>query len=122
MAKKKTEKTKDVVFAPGDTVKVHVKIPEEEGKVRIQTFEGVVIGKRGGQVSKTFTVRRVSYGEGVERVFPLASPMIDRIEVVRKGKVRRGKLYYLRQRIGKSTKISEEKEEQKEAQEANIEV
>jgi large subunit ribosomal protein L19 len=109
MARKKNDAPKLVDFKTGDTVKVHVKIQEEEGKVRIQVFEGVVIRKRGGGVSETFTVRRVSYGEGVERIFPLHSPIIDRIELVRKGKVRRSRLYYLRDRKGKSAKIAEKK-------------
>ena len=110
MAKKKTDVPRLVDFSPGDTVKVHVKIQEEEGKVRIQVFEGVVMRKRGGGVSETFTVRRVSYGEGVERVFPLHSPIIDHVELVRKGKIRRARLYYLRDRKGKSAKIQEKKE------------
>jgi len=112
MAKKKTKEQTMVKFSPGDTVKVHVKIPEEGGKVRIQVFEGTVIKKHGGGMSQTFTVRRVSYGEGVERVFPVHSPMIDRVELVRKGKVRRSKLYYLRGRKGKKAKIEEEKDMQ----------
>ncbi|MBU1924510.1 MAG: 50S ribosomal protein L19 [Candidatus Omnitrophica bacterium] len=108
---KTKQKKKEVVnFAPGDSVKVHVKILEEEGKIRIQVFEGVVIRRRGRGLSETFTVRRVSYGEGMERIFPLNSPMIDHIEVVKKGKVRRAKLYYLRGRKGKKAKISEQKE------------
>ncbi|MCG2703674.1 MAG: 50S ribosomal protein L19 [Candidatus Omnitrophica bacterium] len=110
VARKKSEKKSTVDFSPGDVVRVHVKIPEEEGKVRIQVFEGVVIGKHGGGISRTFTVRRVSYGEGVERIFPLHSPMIDCIELVRKGKVRRAKLYYLKDRKGKKAKIEEKKE------------
>ena len=109
MAKKKQEEQKSADFSVGDTVKVHVKIPEEE-KVRIQIFEGVVIRRRNSGVSSTFTVRRVSYGEGMERIFPLKSPMIDRVEVVKKGKVSRAKLYYLRERRGKSARISEQKE------------
>ena len=109
MVKKKSDEPKIAKFEPGDTVKVHVKIKEEEGKVRIQVFEGVVIRKRGGGVSETFTVRRLSYGEGVERIFPLNSPIIDRVQVVRKGKVRRAKLYYLRGRKGKKSKVLEKK-------------
>ena len=93
-------------FNIGDTVRVYVKIVEEE-KTRIQAFEGIVIRKRGSGISQTFTVRRISYGEGVERVFPLYSPMIDSITVVRRGKVRRAKLYYLRGRRGKSARIFE---------------
>lgn len=94
------------VFRPGDTVKVHVKIVEGT-RERIQVFEGYVIKRRGSSLSETFTVRRVSYGVGVERCFPLHSPRIDKIEVVRKGKVRRAKLYYLRQRSGKAARIKE---------------
>ncbi len=109
MAKKKKTEQQPSDFQVGDTVKVHVKIPEEE-KVRIQIFEGVVIRRRNSGISSTFTVRRVSYGEGMERIFPLKSPMIDRVEVVKKGKVRRAKLYYLRSRRGKSARISEKKE------------
>ena len=90
----------------GDTVKVHVKIREGD-KERIQVFEGTVIARKGSGVSETFTVRRVSYGVGVERTFPVNSPKIDRIEVVRHGKVRRAKLYYLRDRVGKAAKVKE---------------
>jgi len=97
----------------GDTVKVYVKIYEEE-KVRLQPFEGILIRKRGSGIRTTFTVRRISYGEGVERIFPLHSPNIDKIEVSRKGKVRRAKLYYLRGKIGKGTKVKERKEAKKE--------
>ena len=109
-AKKEKQKATEVQFSPGDTVKVHVRIPEDEGKFRIQTFEGAVIRKCGGGVSQTFTVRRVSYGEGVERVFPIHSPMLDTIEVLKKGRVRRAKLYYLRDRRGKRAKIAVKKE------------
>jgi len=97
-------------FSPGDTVKVHVKVREGE-KERIQVFEGVVIGRRGGGVRETFTVRKVSYGIGVERVFPLHSPGVARIEVVRRGKVRRAKLYYLRMLRGKAARLEEQFEE-----------
>ena len=90
----------------GDTVKVHVKIREGE-RERIQIFEGTVIAKRGSGVSETFTVRRVSYGVGVERVFPVHSPNVAKVELVRSGKVRRAKLYYLRERSGKSAKIKD---------------
>lgn len=90
----------------GDTVKVHVKIREGE-KSRIQLFEGTVIAKNNSGISETFTVRRVSYGVGVERVFPVHSPSVDKVEVVRKGKVRRSKLYYIRQRLGKAAKVKE---------------
>jgi len=96
------------VFGVGDTVKVLVKIPEGD-KVRIHPFEGMVIETRGEGISATFTVRKVSYGEGVERVFPFHSPGIDSIEVLKKGKVKRARLYYLRNRIGKGTKIEERK-------------
>ncbi|MFH1093196.1 MAG: 50S ribosomal protein L19 [Candidatus Omnitrophota bacterium] len=118
MVKKKSDETKIAKFAPGDTVKVHVKIQEEEGKVRIQVFEGIVIKKRGGGAGETFTVRRLSYGEGVERIFPLNSPIIDRIQVIRKGKVRRARLYYLRDRKGKKAKVLEQQAEEK--QEAEV--
>ena len=95
-------------FAPGDTVKVHVKIKEGE-KERIQMFQGVVISKRKGTTNATFTVRKVSYGVGVERIFPLHSPIIDRIEVVTKGRVRRAKIYYLRKLRGKAARIREKR-------------
>ena len=94
-------------FGPGDTVRVHVKVREGE-KERIQVFEGVVIGRRGGSVRESFTVRKVSYGVGVERVFPVHSPSIDKIEVIRHGKVRRAKLYYLRALKGKAARLEEE--------------
>ncbi len=93
-------------FSPGDTVKVHVKIKEGE-KERIQVFQGVVISKRRGSTNATFTVRKISYGVGVERIFPLHSPIIDRIEVVTKGRVRRAKIYYLRKLRGKAARIKE---------------
>lgn len=95
------------VIEIGDTIKVYVKIREGE-KERIQLFEGTVIAKRGSGVSETFTVRRVSYGVGVERVFPLHSPNVDKVEVVRHGRVRRSKLYYLRDRVGKAAKVKEQ--------------
>lgn len=94
-------------FRPGDKVKIRVKIKEGEEKERIQVFEGMVIRKRGGLAGATFTVRKVSYGVGVERTFPLHSPLIDRIEVVSTGKVRRAKLYYLRKLSGKAARIKE---------------
>ncbi|MDD4980336.1 MAG: 50S ribosomal protein L19 [Candidatus Omnitrophica bacterium] len=98
-------------FNVGDTVKVMIKIPEGD-KVRLHPFEGVVIAKKGSGVNENFTVRRVSYGEGIERVFPLYSPSIERIEVTRSGKVKRAKLYYLRGKIGKrATKIEAQEEE-----------
>lgn len=93
-------------FSHGDTVKVWVRIREGE-KERLQAYEGVVIARSGSGLMESFTVRKISYGEGVERVFPLLSPMIDRIEVMRRGKVRRAKLYYLRDRRGKSARIFE---------------
>jgi large subunit ribosomal protein L19 len=93
-------------FQPGDTLLVNVKVVEGE-KSRIQAYEGVCIGRSGSGLNENFTVRKISYGEGVERVFPLYSPMIDSIKVVRRGKVRRAKLYYLRGRRGKSARIVE---------------
>jgi len=93
-------------FEPGDTVLVNVKVVEGE-RTRIQAYEGVCIGRAGSGVNENFTVRKISYGEGVERVFPLYSPMIDSIKIVRRGKVRRAKLYYLRGRRGKSARITE---------------
>jgi large subunit ribosomal protein L19 len=93
-------------FQPGDTVIVNVKILEGE-RTRVQAYEGVCIGRAGGGLNENFTVRKISYGEGVERVFPLYAPMIDSIKVVRRGKVRRAKLYYLRGRRGKSARIGE---------------
>lgn len=95
-------------FKTGDTVRVHAKIKEGE-KERIQVFQGVVIRKRKGNVGATFTVRKVSYSIGVERIFPLHSPVIDKIEVVAKGKVRRGRLYYLRNLKGKAARIKEKR-------------
>jgi large subunit ribosomal protein L19 len=95
-------------FVPGDTVKVHVKIKEGE-KERIQVFQGVVISKRKGTTNASFTVRKVSYGIGVERIFPLHSPIIDKIEVVTKGRVRRAKIYYLRKLRGKAARIKEKR-------------
>lgn len=93
-------------FKPGDTVKVHVKIKEGE-KERIQVFKGVVIRKHKGTTNATFTVRKISYGIGVERIFPLHSPNIGRVEIVSRGRVRRSRLYYLRKRRGKSARIKE---------------
>ncbi len=93
-------------FQPGDTLLVNVKVVEGE-KSRIQAYEGVCIGRAGSGLNENFTVRKISYGEGVERVFPLYSPMIDSIKVVRRGKVRRAKLYYLRGRRGKAARINE---------------
>ena len=90
----------------GDTVKVHDKI-KEGNRERIQIFEGTVIARKGGGISETFTVRRVSYGVGVEKTFPIHSPHVEKVETVRRGKVRRAKLYYLRDRVGKSAKVKE---------------
>ncbi len=95
-------------FMPGDTVKVHARIKEGE-KERIQVFQGVVIRKRKGNTGATFTVRKVSYGIGVERIFPLHSPNIDKVEVVSRGKVRRSRLYYLRNLRGKAARIKEKR-------------
>ena len=96
-------------FGPGDTVIVNVKVVEGE-RSRVQAYEGVCIGRSGQGLNENFTVRKISYGEGVERVFPLYSPMVDSIKVVRRGKVRRAKLYYLRGRRGKSARIGERQE------------
>ncbi|MHC2107581.1 MULTISPECIES: 50S ribosomal protein L19 [unclassified Methylobacterium] len=93
-------------FEPGDTLIVNVRVKEGE-RTRVQAYEGVCIGRQGGGLNESFTVRKISYGEGVERVFPVHSPMIDSIKVVRRGKVRRAKLYYLRDRRGKSARIVE---------------
>jgi len=93
-------------FLPGDTVKVHVKIKEGE-KERIQAFQGVVINKRMGTMNATFTVRKVSYGVGVERIFLIHSPVIDKIEIVTRGRVRRAKIYYLRKLKGKAARLKE---------------
>ncbi|MGE5380236.1 MAG: 50S ribosomal protein L19 [Methylocystaceae bacterium] len=95
-------------FRPGDTVKVHVKVVEGN-RERIQIFEGTVIRRRGGGLSETFTVRKIAYGVGVERTFPLHSPRIAKVEITRHGKVRRSRLYYLRSRIGKKAKVKERK-------------
>lgn len=95
-------------FNSGDTVKVNVKVIEGN-RERIQTFEGVIIAANGAGVNKTITVRKLSFGVGVERIFPVHAPIVDSIEVVRKGKVRRSKLYYLRDRVGKSAKIKEDR-------------
>ncbi|MBQ2697660.1 MAG: 50S ribosomal protein L19 [Clostridia bacterium] len=99
-------KTDIPVFNIGDTVRVYVKV-KEGNRVRAQMFEGTVISRNGGGLSETFTVRRLSYGVGVERCFPLHSPNIEKIEVTRRGKVRRAKLYYLRGRVGKRAKVKE---------------
>lgn len=98
-------------FNVGDTVRVLVKIPEGPDRVRLHPFEGIVIAKRGSGIKTSFTVRKVSYGEGIERVFSLYSPSIDRIELINSGKVKRAKLYYLRGKVGKrATKIETKKE------------
>ena len=89
----------------GDTVKVHVRIQESADKYRIQVFEGTVIAKKHGGISETFTVRRVAHGVGIERVFPVHSPAVDKVEIVRRGVVRRAKLYYLRGRVGKAAMV-----------------
>jgi large subunit ribosomal protein L19 len=96
-------------FGPGDTVIVNVKVVEGE-RSRLQAYEGVCIARSGGGINQSFTVRKISYGEGVERVFPLYSPLVDSIKVVRRGKVRRAKLYYLRGRRGKSARITEKQD------------
>jgi len=127
----KSQRKDDITdFCVGDTVNVHVKIVEKtaakkgkmgqkkgktEVKERVQIFKGIVIRRKGGGISETFTVRKVSYGEGVERIFPLHSPNVIKIEVARQGAVRRAKLYYLRERIGKSAKVKEKKRQTKEA-------
>ena len=103
-------------FGPGDTIVVNVKVIEGE-RTRVQAYEGVCIGRSGGGLNESFTVRKISYGEGVERVFPMFSPMIDSIKLVRKGKVRRAKLYYLRGRRGKSARIVEKQDRQAAANE-----
>ena len=103
-----------IEFGVGDSVKVHTKVVEGD-KERIQIFSGVVIGRRGHGLNETFTVRRISYGEGVERVFPVHSPRVDKVEVERKGSVRRAKLTYLRKRLGKGATLVKEKEGQFEA-------
>ena len=104
-------------FAPGDTLIVNVKVVEGE-RTRIQAYEGVCIGRAGAGFNENFTVRKISYGEGVERVFPLYSPMVDSIKVVRKGKVRRAKLYYLRGLRGKSARITERQDHSAEGEAA----
>ncbi|NNC75218.1 MAG: 50S ribosomal protein L19 [Acidimicrobiia bacterium] len=95
-------------FAPGDTVRVNVRVIEG-GRERVQAYEGVVIARKGAGARETFTARKVSFGVGVERIFPVHAPIIQKIEVLRKGKVRRAKLYYLRDRVGKATRIKEKR-------------
>lgn len=102
----KYKKAEPPVVAVGDTVRVHLKV-KEGNRERIQVFEGTVIAKKHGGIGETVTVRRLSYGVGVEKVFPLHAPTVEKIEVVRKGKVRRAKLYYLRDRVGKAAKVKE---------------
>jgi len=104
-------------FAPGDTVVVNVKVKEGD-RTRVQAYEGVVIARDGGGLNESFTVRKISYGEGVERVFPVYGPLIDSIKVVRRGKVRRAKLYYLRDRRGKSARIAERSDSKAKASKA----
>ncbi|RKX61243.1 MAG: 50S ribosomal protein L19 [Thermodesulfobacteriota bacterium] len=94
-------------FNPGDTIRVHFKFKEDKEKERVQIFEGVVIRRRGSGANATFTVRKISFGIGVEKTFPLHSPRIEKIEIVKRGKVRRARLYYLRERYGKSARIKE---------------
>ena len=102
------EPRKDVAaFSPGDTVRVHVKIREGD-KERLQAFEGTVIARKHGGATETFTVRKISFGQGVERIFPIYSPAVDRVELVRRGAVRRSKLYYLRNLRGKAARIKEQ--------------
>lgn len=96
-------------FGPGDTVRLHVRVIEG-GRERVQLFEGVVIGRSGGGVRETFTVRKLSFGVGVERIFPVHAPILQRIEVTRRGDVRRAKLYYLRGRVGKAARIKEKRD------------
>jgi len=96
-------------FGPGDTVRVHVRVVEG-GRERVQAYEGVVIARSGGGLRESFTVRKVSFGVGVERVFPIHAPIIQRVEVIRRGDVRRAKLYYLRERVGKATRIKEKRD------------
>jgi len=95
-------------FGPGDTVKVHVKIQEGD-KTRIQVYQGIVISRKGGGITEMVTIRKISSGIGVERVFPVHSPNIDRFELIKRGKVRRAKLYYLREKIGKAAKVKEKR-------------
>ena len=106
LEEKKTETTKTPLFRPGDTVKVHMKVKEGDSE-RIQVFEGTVISRRGRGASETFTVRKISFGVGVERTFHMSSPHVEKIELVRSGKVRRARLYYLRGLTGKSARVEE---------------
>jgi large subunit ribosomal protein L19 len=95
-------------FRPGDTVRVHIKVAEG-GRDRLQAFEGVVIGRKGGVIRENFIVRRIAHGVGVERTFPVHSPRVEKIEILRSGRVRRAKLYYLREKVGKETRIKEKR-------------
>ncbi|HKV43196.1 MAG TPA: 50S ribosomal protein L19 [bacterium] len=95
-------------FRPGDTVRVHIKVAEG-GRDRLQAFEGVVIGRKGGGIREAFIVRRIAHGVGVERTFPVHSPRVEKIEILRSGRVRRAKLYYLREKVGKETRIKEKR-------------
>jgi large subunit ribosomal protein L19 len=104
-------------FAPGDTIRVHVRVKEGD-KERIQVFQGVVIARRGGGTRETFTVRKISGGVGVERIFPFHSPIIDKVELMRRGKVRRAKLYYLRNLRGKAARIEERRDERRDKAQA----
>lgn len=108
MSKKETDKKELTDFSSGDTVQVFVQI-QEGGKTRVQRFQGTVIRKKGEGISKTFTVRKVTQGIGIERIFPLNSPNIEKINVIKRGKTRRAKLYYLRERKGKKAKVKEAK-------------
>jgi large subunit ribosomal protein L19 len=101
-----SEKREFPAFEAGDTVRVHVRVTEGT-RTRLQAYEGVVISRKGGGLNESFTVRKISYGEGVERVFPIYSPIVEKVELVRRGKVRRAKLYYLRGRRGKAARIGE---------------
>ena len=112
------KKRKVPEFGPGDTLRVNVKVVEGE-RSRVQAYEGVCIGRAGGGINENFTVRKISYGEGVERVFPVYSPLIESIEVIRRGKVRRAKLYYLRGRRGKSARIAERQDARQNHEEGN---
>jgi large subunit ribosomal protein L19 len=123
-------KKKQNVFGPGDTVKVNVKVVEEsldektkqiKRRERIQAFEGVVIGRQGQGVNENFTVRKISYGEGVERIFPVCSPLVDSVEVLRRGRVRRAKLYYLKGLTGKKARIVERQDHKPGADAAPVE-
>ena len=110
-------KKKQNAFGPGDTVKVNVKVVEGE-RTRVQAYEGVCIGRSGGGINESFTVRKISYGEGVERIFPVCSPLVDSVEVLRRGRVRRAKLYYLKGLTGKKARIVERQDHKSGADEA----